>query len=267
MQVRCPHCQSPLEVLHNSSLTDITCPSCDSQFNLLTDGETLTYRADEGHTIGRFELQTKLGIGAFGTVWRAKDTELDRSVAIKIPRKEQLEPAEAEKFIREARAAAQLKHPNIVSVHEVGREADQVYIVSDLVDGLSLSDWLTGQKLNFRESAEFCAKIADALQHAHQAGVIHRDLKPSNIMIDANGEPHIMDFGLAKREVGEATVTMDGQILGTPTYMSPEQAQGDSHNADRRSDVYSLGVLLYELLTGERPFRGKHADDFVSGDT
>jgi serine/threonine protein kinase len=206
--------------------------------------------------LGRFELIERLGVGGFGSVWKARDKELDRTVAIKIPRAGAMTGEEQEKFFREARAAAQLRHPSIVSVHEVGRDGDSIYIVSDFVRGVTLSDWLTGQKLTCREAAELCAKIADALHHAHEQGVVHRDLKPANVMIDGDGQPHLMDFGLARREVGEVTVTVDGQVLGTPAYMSPEQAQGEAHTADRRSDVYSLGVILFQFLTGELPFRG-----------
>jgi hypothetical protein len=161
-----------------------------------------------------------------------------------------------EKFFREARAAAQLRHRNIVTVHEVGRDGDSVFIVSDFVRGIVLSDWLTGQRLTSREATELCAIIAEALHHAHEQGVVHRDLKPGNIIVDGDSQPHLMDFGLARREMGEITVTVDGQILGTPAYMSPEQAKGEGHSADRRSDIYSLGVILFQLLTGELPFRG-----------
>ena len=210
-----------------------------------------------GRRFGRFELLKLLGQGSFGSVYLAHDPMLDRKVALKIPRTETFATQEdVERFLREGRAAAQLRHANIVCVHEVGCQEDSAYIVSDFVEGPSLREWLVGRELDPREAAELCAKIADALHQAHESGVIHRDLKPGNIILDSTGEPHLTDFGLAKRETGETTMTVEGRILGTPAYMSPEQAAGEAHTVDRRTDVYSLGVMLYELLTGERPFRG-----------
>ncbi len=255
LHIRCPHCSNPVEVVSDTPYDEICCSSCGSSFSLVMRDES-TRMAAPLKSIGRFDLISRLGLGGFGTVWKARDRELDRVVAVKIPRRGQLSPAEIDQFFREARAAAQLRHPNIVPVYEVGRDGDTLFIVSDIVRGVTLSDWLTGNRPAFRDAAELCIPVAEALHHAHEQGVIHRDLKPSNIMIDEAGQPHLTDFGLAKREVGEITMTADGQILGTPAYMSPEQAAGEGHWTDRRTDVYSLGVVLFQLLTGELPFRG-----------
>jgi WD40 repeat protein len=151
---------------------------------------------------------------------------------------------------------AQLRHAGIVPVHEVGEHESVPYLVSDFVRGVTLSDLLTARRPPPREAARLVAEVADALQYAHERGIVHRDIKPSNILLDDEGHPHLMDFGLAKRDAGEITMTLEGQVLGTPAYMSPEQARGEAHRVDGRSDAYSLGVILYELLTGELPFRG-----------
>ncbi|MGE0609941.1 MAG: family 16 glycoside hydrolase [Pirellulales bacterium] len=210
-------------------------------------------------TLGRFEILDLLGEGAFGAVYRARDPQLDREVAIKVPRSGSL-PTEEERqrFLREARSAAGLHHPNICPVHEVGTHEGRDYIVMAYIDGKPLSKFIQGKApLSERQIAGTVRKLALALEEAHAQGIVHRDLKPANVMVNRKGEPVIMDFGLARRDnSGDAVISQSGQIMGTPAYMSPEQARGDSKHVGPHADIYSLGVVLYEMLCGQRPFKG-----------
>jgi tetratricopeptide (TPR) repeat protein/tRNA A-37 threonylcarbamoyl transferase component Bud32 len=256
--LRCPRCQASIDRTSTSPEGGRQCARCGSTFRLAdVPADSVESAAVLGRRVGRFELLSLLGSGAFGTVYRAHDPQLDRLVAVKVPRRGALlTRQEVDRFLREARSTAQLRHPGIVPMYEVGEDDGLPYLVSEFVDGATLTDRMASGELPPRETAELIARVADALEHAHRRGVVHRDVKPSNIMVRADGSPAVMDFGLAKRSAGEATVTLDGQVLGTPAFMSPEQARGEGHSVDGRSDVYALGAILYRLLTGELPFRG-----------
>ncbi len=223
--------------------------------------ETTSLRGQE---FGEYRIISEVARGAMGIVYRAEQKRLGREVALKVLLAgEHASDAEVRRFTREAQALARLKHPNIVPIYDIGEVGGRHFFTMDFVEGQTLSRVLSERQLTVTEALHIISQVADAVAAAHTRGVIHRDIKPSNIMLDSDGGVHIMDFGLAKSSGAETKHTRDGTTIGTPAYMPPEQAKGDISRVDERSDLYSMGAVLYEMLTGRPPFGGTNLLEIV----
>jgi serine/threonine protein kinase len=266
MRMNCPHCRNSIEVLQEESFKEFTCPNCGNTFSLLGYRLTDTQNREpkppaQGFDrapgkIGRYEVRRELGRGTYGAVYEAWDPQLARLVAVKIQR-----IVDAESFLEEGRRLAQLDHPHIVPVYDVGCDSEfGSYFVSKLIQGRNLQEARLSTGPSFHDAAQIVAKLAAALHHAHQRGVIHRDIKPTNILIDGHREPYLTDFGLAISETQRSGVA---KLVGSCAYMSPEQASRNADLVDGRSDIFSLGIVFYELLTGVLPFQGRTLDEVL----
>lgn len=207
-------------------------------------------------TFGDYDLIEVIAEGGMGVVYKARQRGLNRLVAVKMIRRAHLaRPRDIERFHREASAAARLQHPRIVAIHETGEIGGQHFYSMDYVPGCTLAALVREHPLSPRSAAAILKTVAEAIHYAHEHGVLHRDLKPSNILIDRQNQPNVTDFGLAKLLEESTDMTLSGQVFGSPSYMAPEQAAGRSHAADVRADVYALGAILYEMVSGRPPFK------------
>jgi eukaryotic-like serine/threonine-protein kinase len=226
------------------------------------DGHVALDGGTKIRNFGDYDLLEEIARGGMGVVYKAYQKSLKRFVALKIMRAAEFAgESEIQRFCQEAQAAASLDHPNIVPIHEFGTQAGLPFFSMGLVQGRSLAEQIADGPLDLRTAAKVTSEVARAVHYAHLRGVIHRDLKPSNILMDDRENPQVADFGLAKRIDTDIELTLTGQVMGTPGYMSPEQASGD--RVTPLTDVYSLGALLYALLVGRPPFQGKSSHEVL----
>jgi serine/threonine protein kinase len=262
----CPQCRTPMPARALEGL----CPAClleqgalDTQFNSANTAFVPPTIAELAPLFPSLEILEFIGRGGMGAVYKARQTALDRTVALKIlPSDIAMDPAFSERFSREARALAKLNHPGIVTLYEFGSAGDLYFFLMEFVDGVTLRQLLLGERLSAREALTIVPRICDALQYAHDRGIVHRDIKPENILLDRQGNVKIADFGLAKlvgpepeftsSSAGTSDFTEIGKLMGTPAYMAPEQIEHPS-SVDHRADIYALGVVFYQMLTGELP--------------
>ncbi len=268
----CPKCGA--EIPAPNAFGEGGCPGCllETGLDLVTD-QSVAGGDDPGRPaspmpatarhakmlgeLGDYELLEEIGRGGQGVVFRARQKSLNRTVALKVISLGQwASKAHLKRFRLEAEAAARLEHPGIVPIHEVGERDGSCYFSMKFVEGGQLDEVARREPIPIRRAAELIAKVARTVHYAHEHGILHRDLKPGNILLDAKGEPHLTDFGLARLVETESTMTRTLDVLGTPSYMAPEQAMGNNAAVSSVTDIYGLGAVLYQLLTGQPPFAG-----------